>query len=73
MFTALTLTMDVVVATSWSSTVAAVFGSQALTEAVSRALAAGPEAPRLHLVHTGAAALAPQPDSVCGSCLIQTS
>ena len=68
MFTALTLALDVVVATS---TVAAVFGTLALTEAESWALTSGPEATRLHLVYT--AELTPRLDSFCGSCLIQTS
>lgn len=61
----LVLVQDMVVTTLLSSTVAAVFGTPALTKAVSRALTAGPEATRLYLVHTGAAALTPQLASFC--------
>lgn len=73
MFTALTLALDVVGVIFSPFAVAGVFGTLALTKAVSRALTPGLEAPGLHLVHTGAAALTPRLESFCGSRLTQTS
>ncbi|TNN37428.1 hypothetical protein EYF80_052403 [Liparis tanakae] len=70
---ALTLALDVVGVIFSPFAVAGVFGTLAIAKAVSRALTPGLEAPGLHLVHTGAAALTPRLDPFCGSCLIQTS
>ena len=67
------MTLDVVVATSWSSTVAAVSRTPVFTQAVGWALTPEAKATRLQLVHTGAAALTPRLNSFCWNCLIQTT